>query len=39
MPQLNTTISAGLWRALLGYAERTQEPLAHIVSKALAEYL
>src|ERR1700756_1060721 len=39
MPQLNTTISAGLWRALLGYAERTQEPLAHIVGQALAEYL
>jgi acetolactate decarboxylase len=39
MPQLNTTISPGLWRALLDYAERTQEPLAHLVSKALAEYL
>jgi acetolactate decarboxylase len=39
MPQLNTTISPGLWRALLDYAERTHEPLAHIVGKALAEYL
>jgi acetolactate decarboxylase len=39
MPQLNSTISPGLWRALLTYAERTKEPLAHIVSKALAEYL
>jgi acetolactate decarboxylase len=39
MPQLNTPISPGLWRALLDYAERTQEPLAHIISKALAEYL
>jgi len=39
MPRLNTTISPGLWRALLDYAERTQEPLAHIVSKALADYL
>jgi acetolactate decarboxylase len=39
MGQLNATISPGLWRALLDYAERTQEPLAHIVSKALAEYL
>jgi hypothetical protein len=39
MPQLNTTISPGLWRALLDYAERTQEPLTHLVSKALAEYL
>jgi len=39
MPQLNTTISPGLWRALLDYAERTQAPLAHLVSTALAEYL
>ena len=39
MPQLNATISSGLWRALLDYAEKTQEPLAHIVSKALADYL
>ncbi|MFH0342848.1 MAG: acetolactate decarboxylase [Chromatiales bacterium] len=39
MPHLNTTISPGLWRALLDSAQRTQEPLAHIVSKALAEYL
>jgi len=39
MPQLDATISPGLWRALLDYAERAKEPLAHIVSKALAEYL
>ena len=39
MPPLNATISPGLWRALLTYAERTKEPLAHIVSKALADYL
>jgi len=39
MPQLNATISSGLWQALQDYAERTQEPIAHIVSKALAEYL
>src|ERR1700747_469224 len=39
MPQLNATISPGLWRALADHAERTREPLAHIVSKALAEYL
>jgi hypothetical protein len=39
MPHLNTTISPGLWQALLDYAERTQESLAHIVSKALAEFL
>ena len=39
MLQLNTTISPGLWRALVDYTERTQEPVAHIVSKALAGYL
>jgi acetolactate decarboxylase len=39
MPQLNVTISPGLWRTLVNYVERTQEPVAHIVSKALAEYL
>jgi acetolactate decarboxylase len=39
MPQLNATISPGLWRALLDYVERAKEPLAHVVSKALAEYL
>src|SRR5215469_8003976 len=32
-------ISRGLWRALMDHTERTREPLAHIVSKALAEYL
>jgi hypothetical protein len=35
MGQLNATISPGLWRALLDYAGRTQEPLAPTVSKAL----
>jgi acetolactate decarboxylase len=39
MEQLRATISRGLWRALLDHSERTGEPLAHIVSKALAEYL
>ena len=39
MPRLDTTISRGLWTGLIKYAERTQEPLAHIVSKALAEHL
>jgi acetolactate decarboxylase len=32
-------ISAGLWQALVDHAQQTQEPLAHIVSKALADYL
>jgi len=39
MPRLDTTISPGLWRALLDHAQRTRESPAHIVSKALAEYL
>jgi len=39
MPQLDIAISPGLWRALLDHAQRTHESLAHIVSKALAEYL
>jgi acetolactate decarboxylase len=29
----------GPWRALVDHAQRAHEPLAHIVSKALAEYL
>jgi acetolactate decarboxylase len=37
--ELKTTIAQGLWQALLEHAERTGEPLAHIVSKALADYL
>jgi acetolactate decarboxylase len=32
-------ISPDLWRALLAHAQRSREPLAHVVSKALAEYL
>jgi acetolactate decarboxylase len=39
MGQLKAMISPGLWRALTAHAERTREPLAHIVNKALAEYL
>jgi acetolactate decarboxylase len=39
MGQLQATISPGLWQALVEHAQRTREPLAHIVSKALAEYL
>src|SRR6476469_1587544 len=39
MSQLDTTISPGLWWALVDHAQRAHEPLAHIVSKALAEYL
>src|SRR5437660_6456884 len=39
VPQLDTTISPGLWQALLDHTQRTRESLAHVVSKALAEYL
>jgi hypothetical protein len=39
MPQLNTPISTGLWRALMEDARRTQEPVTHIVNRALATYL
>jgi acetolactate decarboxylase len=39
MRRLEATISQGLWRALVDHAAKTREPLAHIVSKALAEYL
>jgi acetolactate decarboxylase len=39
MEQLRATIPRGLWRALLEHAERTREPVPHIVRKALAEYL
>jgi len=39
VPQLDTTISPGLWRALVDHAQRSHESLAHVVSKALAEYL
>src|SRR6266852_2306432 len=39
MPRLDTTISPGLWRALVDHAQLAHEPLAHVVSKALAEYL
>lgn len=39
MPRLDTTISPGLWGALLDHARKTHDSLAHIVSRALAEYL
>jgi acetolactate decarboxylase len=39
MPQLENMISPGLWQALQDRARSTHESLAHIVSKALAEYL
>ncbi|HWB12831.1 MAG TPA: acetolactate decarboxylase [Pirellulales bacterium] len=39
MGNLNVNISPGLWRALRSCVQKTREPLAHIVSKALADYL
>jgi acetolactate decarboxylase len=38
-PQLECTISPGLWDALQTLASSAQEPVTHIVSRALADYL
>jgi acetolactate decarboxylase len=38
MPQIDCTISAGLWDALEKHANATREPVAHVVSRALAHY-
>jgi hypothetical protein len=37
-PELNCTLSAGLWVILQEHSRKTNEPLSHIVSRALAEY-
>jgi acetolactate decarboxylase len=37
-PQLNCTLSAGLWAILQEHSRKTDEPVSHIVSRALAEY-
>jgi acetolactate decarboxylase len=39
MPDLSCVISTGLWQALHRHQEATREPLGHIVSTALADYL
>jgi acetolactate decarboxylase len=39
MPRLDTAVSPGLWAALMDHTRRIHEPLAHVVRKALAEYL
>src|ERR1700740_175670 len=39
MPQLECTISPGLWDALQSLSNSAQEPVTHIVSRALADYL
>ena len=38
MPQLKCTLPASLWELLQGESQKTQEPVSHIVSKALADY-
>ncbi len=38
MPQLNCTLSTGLWVRLQEHSQKTQQPVALIVSKALADY-
>jgi len=38
-PQLNCTLSAGLWAILQEHSRKINEPVSHIVSRALAEYL
>jgi acetolactate decarboxylase len=39
MENLNVGISPGLWKALRAHAATTGEPLTHVVSQALADYL
>jgi hypothetical protein len=36
--QLDCTLLAGLWRLLQDHSRKTNEPVSHIVSKALAEF-
>ena len=38
MPQLNCTVSTGLWELLQEHSQRTQQPVALTVSQALADY-
>jgi acetolactate decarboxylase len=38
MPQLECTISPGLWDALQGHVKTAREPISHVVSRALANY-
>ena len=38
-PQLNCTLSAGLWAILQEHSRKANEPVSHIVSRALADYL
>jgi len=38
MPQIECTVSQGLWELLLADAKRTGQPVAHIVNRVLAGY-
>src|ERR1700688_1157561 len=38
MPELNCTLSTGVWELWQAHSERTREPLGYIVTKALAAY-
>jgi acetolactate decarboxylase len=38
-PQLNCTLSAGLWAILQEHSRKINEPVSHVVSRALADYL
>ncbi len=37
MPELNCVLPSGLWNHLQEYSQRTDQPVAHIVRKALAD--
>jgi acetolactate decarboxylase len=36
--QLNCALSASIWRLLQNHSQKTDEPVSHIVSRALADY-
>src|SRR5260370_25226037 len=38
MRNVECRVSTGLWQQLQAYASRTQQPVAHIVNRALADY-
>jgi acetolactate decarboxylase len=39
VPHLNCPIPEGLWQALHAHAQRTREPVGHVVRAALSDYL
>lgn len=38
MPEINCTISPGIWNLLTGHSQKTRQPVAQIINKALAKY-